>query len=187
MIFFCLRPSKHTLLWRGVREDLSALYPNGHKITWWALNSCTASIDVLESPQYLGKSGSRTLFSILTNSGKDIRAHSYFQNEDEVLLPPGIYLEVIGRLNPATGLYIIQLQEIPPPYTMLAEPFDLSQTKYALPKKELSAHASKLPTKQENYLTLASFASTTSMPVSSKQGKLISSCEISKNMCQKEI
>ena len=176
MIFFCIRPSKYTHLWRGVREDLSALYPDGKKVAWWALSSCTASIDVLESPHYLGKSGPRTIFSILTNSGKDIRAHSYFENEDEVLLPPGIYLEVIGRLNPAAGLYIIQLREIPPLYPMLAEPFDLSQTKYALPKIELSTHASKSPTKQENYLTLASFASTTSVPVSSKQGKLVSSC-----------
>ena len=85
------------------------------------------------------------MFSIQTNSGKDIRAHSYFENEDEILLPPGLYFKVIGSLNPAEGLHIIQLREIPPPYPMLAEPFDLSQLKEALPGSKPSSHVSKPP------------------------------------------
>ncbi|CAF1227087.1 unnamed protein product [Adineta steineri] len=138
--FFKLQPSKDTLVWRGVREDLSALYLKGKEFAWWAFSSCSASIDVLESPSYLGKSGTRTIFSIQTNSGKLIRAHSYFDNEDEILLPPGIYLKVVGCLNPATDLHIIHLQEIEPPYKMLADPFDLSELKHALP-----------PTKQPSF------------------------------------
>jgi len=138
MIFFCIRSSKKTHVWRGVREDLSALYPKNKEFAWWAFSSCTGSVDVLESSNYLGKSGSRTIFSIQTNSGKLIRAHSYFENEDEILLPPGMYLKVIGSLNPAEGLHIIQLCEIPPPYPMLTEPFDLSKMKQALPQWESS-------------------------------------------------
>ena len=38
---------------------------------------------------------------------------------------PGIYLEVVSNFSPASGLYMIQLREIPPPYKMLADPFDL--------------------------------------------------------------
>ncbi|CAF4999664.1 unnamed protein product, partial [Rotaria sp. Silwood1] len=45
-------------------------------------------MSVLEAPNYLGKTGTGTIFSIQTSSGKDIRAHSYFDNEDEILLPP---------------------------------------------------------------------------------------------------
>ncbi|CAF0889772.1 unnamed protein product [Adineta steineri] len=131
--FFKLPPSKDTLVWRGVREDLSALYPKGKEFAWWAFSSCSTSIDVLESPNYLGKSGTRTIFSIQTNSGKLIRAHSYFDNEDEILLPPGIYLKVVGSLNSGNGLHIIHLQEIEPPYKMLADPFDPSELKNALP------------------------------------------------------
>ncbi len=119
---------------------------------------------MLESPNYLGKSGARTIFSIQTNSGKDIRAHSYFENEDDILLPPGLYFKVIGSLNPAKGLHIIQLREISPPHLMLAEPFDLSQLKQALP-------GSTPPTKQENYST-----NVTPKPIvkiSSKNGKFI--------------
>ena len=78
---------------------------------------------VLQSPSYLGKSGDRTLFSIQTSSGKQIRSHSYFQHEDEILLPPGTYLRVVGQLNPAHGFHIIQLEEVAPPFELLAPPF----------------------------------------------------------------
>ena len=80
-------------------------------------------MDVLQSPSYLGKSGDRTLFSIETSSGKHIRSHSYFQHEDEILLPPGTYLRVVGQLNPAHGFHIIQLEEVTPPFELLARPF----------------------------------------------------------------
>ncbi|CAF1544717.1 unnamed protein product, partial [Rotaria sp. Silwood1] len=126
--------SQYTLVWRGVREDLSDLYPKGKEFAWWAFSSCTASMSALESPNYLGKLGARTMFSIQTNSGKDIRAHSYFENEDEILLPPGIYLKVIDSLNPAEDLHIIHLREVSPPYQMIAEPFDLTQLKQTLPQ-----------------------------------------------------
>jgi hypothetical protein len=143
--FSSIRPSQHTLLWRGVREDLSALYPKDKEFAWWSVSSCTASIEVLEAPNYLGKSGARTMFSIQTNSGRDIRAHSYFENEDEIVLPPGLYFRVIGCLSPAEGLHVIQLREIAPPYPMLAEPFDRSQV-----KKEFPTNTTP---KQENYYT----------------------------------
>jgi hypothetical protein len=168
--FFSIRPSEHTLVWRGVREDLSAAYPNGKEFAWWAFSSCTASIDVLESPEYLGKSGARTIFSIQTNSGKRIRAHSYFENEDEILLPPGIFLKVIGSLNPGQDLRIIQLREIPPPHQLLTEPFDLSQMKKALPQLKPPSETS-MPQKTQSYST-ADVAPKPSAQVSSKQGKL---------------
>ncbi|CAF1526041.1 unnamed protein product [Adineta steineri] len=154
--FFKLPPSKDTLVWRGVREDLSALYPKGKEFAWWAFSSCTSSIDVLEALNYLGKSGTRTMFSIQTNSGKLIRAHSYFDNEDEILLPPGIYLKVVGSLSSADGLHIIHLQEIEPPHKMLADPFDMSKLKHALPTtKQPSFEEEKLaivaPNEQSPY------------------------------------
>ncbi|CAF0821026.1 unnamed protein product [Rotaria sordida] len=168
--FYKLPRSEHTLVWRGVREDLSGLYPKGKEFAWWAFSSCTAAISVLESPNYLGKSGTRTMFSIQTNSGKHIRAHSYFENEDEILLPPGIYLKVIDSLNPAEGLHIIQLREIPPPYQMLTEPFDLTQLKQTLPQPKPSLSQSTANKKQENYAK-ADVTPKPSVQVSSKNGK----------------
>jgi hypothetical protein len=160
-----IRSSEHTLVWRGVREDLSALYPKGKEFAWWAFSSCTASIGVLESPNYLGKSGIRTMFSIQTNSGRHICGHSYFENEDEILLPPGMYLKVVDVLNSGDGLYIIHLREIPPPFELLAKPFDLSK--------------SKSQATQENYST-----SVTPKP-SSEKSKFIVFSWIRENLCQK--
>jgi hypothetical protein len=74
------------------------------------------------------------MFSIETSSGRLIRPHSYFKHEDEILLPPGIYLRVIDKFSSADGLNIIHLREISPPYKTLADPFDLSGWKQPLPQ-----------------------------------------------------
>ena len=74
------------------------------------------------------------MFTIETNTGKSIRGISYFQHEDEILLPPGRYLRVINKWSPVPDLHIIHLREIKPPYKMLADPFDLSQVKHVLPQ-----------------------------------------------------
>ncbi len=120
-------------MWRGVPENLSQLYNRGEEKAWWSFSSCTSACSVLESPQYLGKKGTRTLFSIETSSGKRIQEHSYFEQEEEILLPPGAYFEVIDKVNPAEGLYIIHLRETEPPYQLLVPPFDLTDLKNALP------------------------------------------------------
>jgi hypothetical protein len=136
---FYVRSTGFSVVWRGVPEDLSAVYPKGKEQTWWAFSSCTSSVSVLESPQYLGTSGTRTMFSIETKNGKCIRPHSYFQHEDEILLPPATYLKVIDRMSPGNGLHIIHLQEMTPPFPLLAEPFDLNKMKQALPQSKSSS------------------------------------------------
>jgi hypothetical protein len=77
----------------------------------------------------VGTSGPRTIFSIESSSGKSICGISYFQHEDEILLPPGRYLKVIDKSSPAPNLHIIHLREIQPPHPMLADPFDLNKKK----------------------------------------------------------
>lgn len=61
---------------------------------WWAFSSCTLALNTLNSEQFLGSQGDRTLFHIHANSGCDIRRYSDFSAEAEVLLLPGIRLEV---------------------------------------------------------------------------------------------
>jgi hypothetical protein len=87
-----------------------------NKQAWWALNSCTLSLKILESPIYLGKQGTRTLFSIETQSGRRIRSHSYFKHEEEILLLPGTFFQVISHLSPADNLHIIHLKGKQPPF-----------------------------------------------------------------------
>jgi hypothetical protein len=113
-------PSHSKTVWRSVRDvDLSSRYKTGTKFAWWGVSSCTTNIDILESNQFLGKQGQRTLFSIECINGKSVAPHSYFKNtEKEIILMPGSYFEVIGQLNPAP-----QLQEMSPPITLLRSPF----------------------------------------------------------------
>ena len=78
---FKLPPIRCTV-WRGVRGDLRSNYKQGDNVTWWAFSSCTSTIHVLESEQYLGASGPRTLFAIECLNAKDIKRHSYFAHEE---------------------------------------------------------------------------------------------------------
>jgi hypothetical protein len=120
MTAFARLPSSNcSVVYRGIKRDMRKEYPKGATIIWWGFSSCTATIDVLENEQFLGSTGTRTLFSIECTSGKDIRQHSYFQSEDEILLPPGRQFQVLGCLNQPGGLHMIQLKEIEPPYPLL--------------------------------------------------------------------
>lgn len=128
-------PSSQRTVYRGVKMDLSEQYPKGKKFIWWGFSSCASSIEVLENDQFLGKTGTRTLFTIDCNSGKDIRRHSYYQSEEEFLLVPAGQFQVISCLELAHGLHMIQLEEIKSPITLL-EPviIDSDTKKFSLGK-----------------------------------------------------
>ena len=74
---------------------------------------------VLQNEEFLGSSGKRTMFTIECFSGKDIRQHSDFQNEDEILLLPGRQFEVVSCLQQGKDLYLIHLRETKPDYPLL--------------------------------------------------------------------
>ena len=112
-------PSAHRFVFRGVKLDLHKDYSKDNTIVWWGFSSCTVSVDVLQSELFLGTTGTRTMFTIECNSGKDIRKHSYFSSEDEVLLLAATQFKVRGCLNQGNGLYTIQLQETQPPFPLL--------------------------------------------------------------------
>ncbi|CAF1507726.1 unnamed protein product [Rotaria sordida] len=112
-------PSKHRFVYRGVKCDLRQDYSKGETIIWWGFSSCTSTMDILQNEQFLGKTGPRTIFTIECESGKDIRKHSYFQNEDEILLPAARQFEVVSCLDQGGGLYMIQLKETEPPYPLI--------------------------------------------------------------------
>ena len=114
-----LLPSKHPIVYRGIKRDMGKDYPDGSTAIWWGFSSCTSNIGVLKNEQFLGSSGTRTFFTIECTSGKDIRQHSYFAEEEEILLPPGREFQVVGCLNQPGGLHMIQLKEVQPLYPHL--------------------------------------------------------------------
>ncbi|CAF1008719.1 unnamed protein product [Adineta steineri] len=115
-------PAEKQTIWRGVTLDLSQQYEVGKRYVWWAFSSCTRSLAILESEQFLGKHGSRTLFSIECQNGKKIRSHSYINVEDEILLLPATQFEVISKLNPSSDLHIIHLKQVDPPFSLIELP-----------------------------------------------------------------
>jgi hypothetical protein len=112
-------PSTSRHVYRGIKLDLSEKYQTGQTIVWWGFSSCTTSINVLQSELFLGKTGTRTMFNIDCGSGKDIRMHSYYLKEDEILLLAATQFEVIGCLDQGNGLHTIQLKETKPPFPLL--------------------------------------------------------------------
>ena len=112
-------PTLSQTIYRGIKMDLSAQYPQGKTFVWWAFSSCTTSIQVLQSEQFLGKTGARTLFNINCESGKDIRQHSFFPTEDEILLIAARKFEVVSCLDSGNDLFIIQVKEIESDYPLL--------------------------------------------------------------------
>lgn len=112
-------PPSCRVVYRGIKLDLSEEYPVGRTFVWWGFSSCTSDMGVLNSEQFLGKSGERTMFTIDCDSGKDISQHSFYRKEKEILLLAARQFIVKSRLHPASGLHIIQLKETPSPICLL--------------------------------------------------------------------
>jgi hypothetical protein len=116
-----LSPINDTI-YRGVKRDMSGEYLPNRNLVWWGLSSCTDDIKVLESDQFCGKTGVRTMLHIKCLDGRNIKNHSYYQSESEILLLPGRYLRVHNDYNSGDGLHIIRLDEIKPPHELLKLP-----------------------------------------------------------------
>jgi hypothetical protein len=106
-------PSIQQTIYRQIEFDLNEQYKIDETIIWSGFSSCITSIDHLQSEQI---SNTRTLFTIECISGRNIRPHSYFQLEDEILLFPLTQFKVQGYSNENNG---IQLSEVPPSSPLL--------------------------------------------------------------------
>ncbi|CAF1468049.1 unnamed protein product [Adineta ricciae] len=109
---FKLPYSEYHTVWHGVPKDVSEYYREGDEMTWWSLTSTTSSFDVLQSPMYLGREKVQTIFEIKTKYGKSIREHSHLENDEEILLLPGVVLKVMETSKQGDGIHIIRLHEV---------------------------------------------------------------------------
>jgi hypothetical protein len=115
-------PSVKGVVWRGVCGNLTDQYDTDQ--IWWGVSSCTETMKIMQT--FVGLEGARTLFNIECINGKVIKPHSYFTEENEILIIPGTYFRVVDKWSPAEDLYMIQLRETKAPYDTIAHPFDLS-------------------------------------------------------------
>ncbi|CAF4667700.1 unnamed protein product, partial [Rotaria sp. Silwood2] len=111
-------PALPKIAYRGVKLDLSKRYIEGKTIVWWGFSSCTTTVGVLKSELFLGTTGDRTIFTLQCQSARDIRQHSYYPVEDEVLLMAATQFKVVSCLDQG-NLHIVQLEETRPPFPLL--------------------------------------------------------------------
>ncbi len=109
-------------VYRGIKLDLSEEYIDGTTIIRWGFSSCTRALNVLQLEQFLGKRGTRTMFVIEYDAGKDISEHSFFPEEKEVLLLPATQFKATTCLD-QNDLHIINLEETQPFEPLLRQVF----------------------------------------------------------------
>ncbi|UJR19311.1 hypothetical protein I4U23_022440 [Adineta vaga] len=109
---FKLPYTEYHTIWRGVPKDVSEYYREGEEVTWCSLTSATSSFDILQSPMYLGREKIQTIFEIKTKHGKSIREHSHLENDEEILLLPGIVFKVMKKSKQEDGIHIIHFHEV---------------------------------------------------------------------------
>ena len=118
----CQLPATVGTVYRGVKADLRNQYKSNNNAIWWGVSSCTDNIDTLQSEQFCGKTGQRTIFMIKCHNARSIKNHSYYQQENEILLFPGSYFQVVGRCDLSDELHMVQLEEIKPPHEFFSLP-----------------------------------------------------------------
>lgn len=110
-------------LFRGMKGvDLSNKYQVEEPqllVTWYQFSSCSVSVE--SALEFTDADKDRTLFCITMLSGahstgraRCISKYSYFDHEEEVLVPPCTKFRVTGRQTDAKKLTTIYLSEVPP-------------------------------------------------------------------------
>ena len=105
-------PSISLSVYRQVQLDLSEKYPVGQRFIWWGFTLCSLSLDNFPSTDNLDKSSACTLFTIESHSSKDIRKHSFYPDEDQIIFTSAFEFEVISSLLNDQDQHLIHLKEI---------------------------------------------------------------------------
>jgi hypothetical protein len=80
-------------------------------VTWWSVNSCSSSVNVIRD--FLGNDKNSTLFLIEAINGKKVSGYTEYENEDEVILRMGSQFCVKSDpLEQKNGSYLVHLAEI---------------------------------------------------------------------------
>ena len=109
-----LPPTSGVTVHCGVKESQEAKFITGSERIWWGFGSTTFMLSrVLESPQFLGKIGPSTIFSIEAAHAYDISRFSAAPSEAELLLAPHTQLVVRDVLDCGGGLVIVHMRQLP--------------------------------------------------------------------------
>jgi len=106
-----LLPTVKESVWRGVPLDIGKNFTKNQMFTWWAISSCSSSVNVIET--FLQSKNNSTLFLIEVVNGKKVSGYTEYEGEDEVILRVGTEFRVkADPLKRADGSHIVHLIEI---------------------------------------------------------------------------
>lgn len=106
--------TQRLIVYHGGRSGLDTQFTVGSIVTWCSFISCTKSLQTLNDERVLGRSGTRTQFTIDCYSSKSIKSCSLYPVEEEVLILPGSQFRVTSGAYNGDGLHIINLEEVVP-------------------------------------------------------------------------
>ena len=116
-----LKPISSTV-WRGIKGNYGTEFREKNRFFWFGVSSCIKSREILENEQFIGTTGARTLFRIDCINGIDIKNYSHHENEEEVLLLPCSYFEVLN-VTEEEDLCIVHIREQEPPVRLIQPPW----------------------------------------------------------------
>jgi hypothetical protein len=112
-------PSQKRTVYRGVKLDLSAKFREGDEPVWWSVSSTSTTMKVLQSKEFCGDDGPRTVFVVEAAHARDIASFSAFASEEELILLPGAQLRVKAVLPMGGGLHLVQMDEVDEPMSLI--------------------------------------------------------------------
>jgi hypothetical protein len=112
-------PAQKRTVYRGVKLDLSAKFRKGDEPVWWSVTSTSTTMDVLQSKEFCGQDGPRTVFVVQASHARDIAAFSAFASEEELILLPGAQLAVRSVVPMGGGLHLVQMDEVDEPMSLV--------------------------------------------------------------------
>ncbi|CAF1406503.1 unnamed protein product [Adineta steineri] len=104
-------PTVREVVWRGVSEDIGKNFTKNQTITWWTINSCSLSVNVIKG--FLGNEKHSTMFLIEAVNGKKVSGYTELESEDEIILKMGTEFRIKSdAMEHPKGSYHVHLIEI---------------------------------------------------------------------------
>ncbi|CAF1066075.1 unnamed protein product [Adineta steineri] len=108
-------PSVKEVVWRGIIADIGKNFTKNQIITWWSINSCSSSVNIIKG--FLGNEKNSTTFLIEAVKGKKVSGYTEYESEDEIILRMGTEFRVKSNaLDHPNGSYLVHLIEIDDEY-----------------------------------------------------------------------
>ncbi|CAF3174249.1 unnamed protein product [Rotaria socialis] len=106
-------PTVKESVWRGISVDIGKNFTKNQIVTWWSVNSCSSSPNVIKN--FLDDNKKSTLFLIEAINGKKVSGYTEYESEDEVILRVGTAFRVksdpLVQSNSSCIVHLIEIDD----------------------------------------------------------------------------